>query len=252
MDEQCQDIRTDLSSRVQPFISEHVDSKNRFLLASKISFEWDLIARESLYEWASSLTDKHQVSYDLWKNVISQLRDYPESRQWTLPLGSGWYIVRSGDALEVVGGAGDDQSFVAASQQHEEHEQNLPWHLVDDAPEGPFMIVRPVSRLESHEDYTFVKTTAGARGTSLNSWQFTPPWRDGSSPSKLGSFLRGQKVPLHLRESTPIIVCRRGEANQACLVAVQVGDKWVVNAAAWKPRSRDNEEGNPAIAIHLT
>ena len=251
MDEQCQEIRTDVLNRVQPFLSEHVDSENRFLLASDISFETNLIARQALYEWASSRAEKHQVSYEIWKNVLSQLRDYPNNRKWTMPLGSGWHVVRNGEALEVMWEASEAHGFPTASPQYRENERMLSWHSVGDAPAGPSLIVRPVVHRESHEDCTFVQTTAGAGGTSVNAWTFTPPWRESSSPSKLGSFLRGQKVPLHLRESTPIIVCRCGGTDQASLVAVRVGDKWFVNAATWKPISTHNEEGNGAMAIVL-
>jgi hypothetical protein len=76
--------------------------------------------------------------------------------------------------------------------------------------------------------------------SSSTSLRFTPPWR--SSPSKIRAFLRGQKVPVHLRDSTQVLFLNIGEESRDAtfstvsrtqrrekLVAVCIRDEWFVD-----------------------
>lgn len=238
-------------------MAEHVDHDNRFLLPVDIDFEKDIVARHSLYHWASTATVKHQISYELWKvNVLAQLRDYPNNKQWTLPLGDGWQVARTGEALQVIWDAPNDSTL--SSPLHVSttgNEELLSWtYLVERfsvAPESLNLVIQPTAHIPSIENLRFAKSTAGAGGVKVNSWKLTPPWRPNSSPVKLGSFLRGQKVPLHLRGSTPIIFCQHGEAETS-LVAVLVDDKWIVDAT-WTPDSdKEGKTGPSMVLAHLS
>ncbi|VEU36373.1 unnamed protein product [Pseudo-nitzschia multistriata] len=59
--------------------------------------------------------------------------------------------------------------------------------------------------------------------------RFSPPWRN--SPLKLRAFLRGQKVPMRLRDETRLLFAElpSDPPNPPRLVAVRVKDKWIVS-----------------------
>lgn len=261
LEEQCDDIRTDVSGRVQIILEQRVDTAGRFLLPESIS---DLAVREALYKWASQSTNKYQLSYELWKRVILQLTEYHNNRNWVLPLGEGWNIKRLGDALQIDTDTREDDKDV-----HSQHGSkvdppiqsaslsidSIPWSLVHELSSGQTSADTFLVKVPSHissKDFNrnngtinFVLSSARAQN-----WKFTPPWREGRSPLKLGSFLRGQKVPLHLRDTTQTIICEIQQAKESLLVAVLVNDKWVVDAA-WNSATSTDEEASITQYIRL-
>lgn len=249
MEEQCRELRTDLSGRVQLILNKRVTKTGQFLLSDNENVNLsDLAVRQALYEWASQATNKRQLSYDLWKRVMDQLEHRHNNRQWVLPLGDEWNIQRVGDSLQVVNTA----TFTAGQGNGEGYQElalpereMLEWSMVEEIngnrqSETSKLVVRLPSELNSIEAkkisdvLKFMKASPGDfQGIQ---WKITPPWRTGRSPVKLGSFLRGQKVPLHLRDSAPVIICKVRPAHEISeadpvLVAVQINGKWVVDAA---------------------
>ena len=214
------------------------------MVVSTADFRADIVARHALYDWASSATGGHQVSYDLWKKILFQLEEYPENRIWTLPLGNGWQVVRTGEALEVVPETTQDQRSDATG------EEALPWSYANksSSEDCTLVVTPPTTKLLSPDNFIFFKSTVG--GAGMSSWKFTPPWRTGSSPSKLGHFLRGQKVPLHLRGSTPVVYCRNTGKDEVLLVAVLVNGRWVEDVA-WSSDTNTVGSRSSEIAINL-
>ena len=226
-----------------------MDEHGRFLIPTGNYL--DLVARQALYEWVSQSISNQQVSYDLWKRVSSRLTDYPQNRQWTLELGSGWNLRRIGDALETFFAA-DDNRTINGQQSDDpltilDSAEEISWSYEDDATEQSTLAIILDPGL-SNSSFRFVKSTAGAGKSNVCSWKFTPPSRKGRSPLKLLAFLRGQKVPLHLRESTPIIYFQSHTENassnfdnaESLLVAVFLNNKWVVDSA-WNPSTSDTD-----------
>jgi len=244
LEEQSREIRNDLSHRVSRFLEEHEDSLGHFLIPNGMfnGHSLDLVTRQCLYEWVAKGTQNHQLSYDLLKQVSLQLTEYPNNRQWTLPLGDGWQVTRLGDALKI--SKGGDQSKLespegetaSSSFQHTEKSiQRVPWSYCDEAEAADARRGTLTIRVVVDREFWFVRSTSGAGTSNVNDWRFTPPWRDGQSPLKIGNFLRGQKVPLHLRGSTPIICLQHAkqpniESVETELVAVMVNEKWIVDS----------------------
>ena len=248
---------------MQLILDQHVDTTGRFLLPSTDEINADLAVRQALYQWASQATNKHQLSYELWKRVLLQLTEYDGNRQWVLPLGEEWHINRIGDALEI---QVTDAVTVDKGGEQSTHlgTDSIAWSFVreanDDQSSATSLVVRlpPDLNVEANKSsrgiINFGLSRAGDGDLHATSWKITPPWREGRSPVKLGSFLRGQKVPLHLRDSTPIVVCELKQTDSteivSSLVAVLVNDKWVVDAA-WNSDASVNEGISEASCIIL-
>ena len=61
--------------------------------------------------------------------------------------------------------------------------------------------------------------------------KFTPPWRKGRSAIKIKEFLRGQKVPLHLRDESIVLCLTDNDTLAQHALAVYLDDTgWIVNA----------------------
>mmetsp|Transcript_27711 Transcript_27711/g.49212 ORF Transcript_27711/g.49212 Transcript_27711/m.49212 type:complete len:214 (+) Transcript_27711:1-642(+) len=186
---------------------------------------------------------------------MNQLEHHPTNRQWILELGGNFQLVRQGNVLSVVSGK---------ETTHDKNEKNdnkmVPWawSLVgtcnngdndETAPDSittllssTIEICLPTSSIRN--DLAFYSTTLGHAGSSFPSFalQFVPPWRN--SPVKIRQFLRGQNIPVHLRDDVPILMCKsavqskkekindnKPDGNHGYqLVAVQIQDqKWVVH-----------------------
>ena len=248
-------------------LKKHVDKTGRFILSDneKVNLS-DLAARQALYEWASRATNKRQLSYDLWKRVLDQLEIHHSNRQWVLSLGDEWSMHRMGDALQVLNattyaaGKGNGEGYPEIAVPEREM---IEWSVVEEITrshqsETSSLVVRLPSELnieanKIEDTITFVKVSpCDFQGIQ---WKITPPWRKGRSPVKLGSFLRGQKVPLHLRDSAPVIVCEMRpdyniSAADSVLVAVRVNYKWVVDAA-WDSAANQGASLNTYALLRL-
>ncbi|CAB9530442.1 lysidine synthase [Seminavis robusta] len=253
LEEQCQHLQTDLSSRADEVMKRHVDARGHFLLPQNKELLSDLVMRQAMYSWISSSANNQQFSYDVWKNVELQLEDYPNNRQWTLPLGDGWHVTRLGDSLQVVSQLVSED--VETENTAEIRGEPLRWSCIDSQgtqPDGGDSEIRLHTALTitDHSSLRFVKTTVAC--SSGVKWMFTPPWRKGRSPLKLKNFLRGQKVPLHLRDLVPIVYGNHeGELDPPSLVAVFVNGEWIVDAA-WDPSFVGTAKDSNIIVLRLT
>jgi hypothetical protein len=198
--------------------------KKEFILNGSLG----LVEKEAFYLWARSQMMGYPLSYDQLQRICAQIADHPHQQQWTLQVGGGWNIVRNGAALSVTGVGIEDKGT-------ETPERELEWSFVDDTVESQEMdnalLVRLSERADVDNNCFFVLSDACRTGKLL----FTPPWRE--NPLELRDFLRGQKIPLHLRGCTPVIYLQKDE-----MVAVFVerpegehhfGDKigrWIVDA----------------------
>eukprot|EP00550_Attheya_septentrionalis_P007290 CAMPEP_0198291730 /NCGR_PEP_ID=MMETSP1449-20131203/9163_1 /TAXON_ID=420275 /ORGANISM="Attheya septentrionalis, Strain CCMP2084" /LENGTH=658 /DNA_ID=CAMNT_0043990409 /DNA_START=377 /DNA_END=2353 /DNA_ORIENTATION=- len=174
----------------------------QFPISATMMESFDIVLEEALHSWAS--TNGYYLPYDQLKRICQQLSDYPQQRQWTLHVGGGWNIVRTGDILEL-----------HASDEDENHRDVpiLPRLSImgryqgslldtDDCPtieNGTELLIKVGSEEASNFSVQRVEDQAGAP------FLFLPPWRKGRSPIKVKEFLRGQKVPLHLRDHAPMI-----------------------------------------------
>jgi len=220
------------------------------------------------------------VSYEQVRRVHQQLNDYLERRQWRLNLGRHWDLVRQGDVLELVrtgdstnsnDNDGNGNNTGCTDERQPITGKALEWSVVDsnDARHDETRISNSVSDLDGTlrlslprsllSSPLFVRTTvadvagqfvvenASTDNDRTNASMkpklvFTPPWRN--RPVKVKDFLRGQKVPLHLRGSTPIVVlrtCDDGNENgdmtkeQQHRDAVESGAGHIVVAAVYVP-----------------
>ena len=128
----------------------------------------------------------------------------------------------------------------------------------DDSLDHVFLSI-PSHRLTS--ELSFEESTIGLASqqdpSTSGALRFTPSWR--SSPVKIRQFLRGQNVPLHERDSVPVLLlllsAQKGgnddESNGHSLAtemtalpivaAVWVRDQWMVDKA-YAPNSFEEEE----------
>jgi tRNA(Ile)-lysidine synthetase-like protein len=205
--EQSAELRADLEVRASMHLEDAV-LEGSFLLPESPTL--NLVEKEALHRWATQ--QMVTLPYDQLQRICRQLQDYPTSQQWTLHVGSGWNVVRNGKALDL-------QQHVELPAMNALDGQMLTWVIGPDGSSDDDLVLRMPS-----SDLQFSLSTAG----KVSRWLFTPSWRVEHRPIKLKDFLRGQKIPLHLREHIPIIYVR----GTATLVAVQVDDaKWIVDAA---------------------
>jgi hypothetical protein len=110
--------------------------------------------------------------------------------------------------------------------------------------------------------HTFVRSNVDAAASRDPNGKllFTPPWRKGRSPVKVTEFLRGQKVPLHARSQTPVVLMIPKAGSEwsgnivPCLVAVHVAtkDKWIVDAEFGEGDDGVGSEGGRAsVAVRV-
>jgi hypothetical protein len=209
-------LNDDLTHRAHAHLNE---MKKEFILKGSLG----VVEKEALYLWARSQMMGYPLSYDQLQRVCAQIAVHPHQQQWTLQVGGGWNIVRNGAALSVTGGGTEDKGT-------EKLERELEWSYVDDTVESQEMVDALLVRVDN-TNCIFVLSDARRTGKCL----FTPPWRE--NPLELRDFLRGQKVPLHLRGCTPVIRLHQGEVV-AVFVERSEGEhhfggkigRWIVDA----------------------
>lgn len=207
---QSRELGEDLRQRASQYLEES-GSNPYFLLPP--SSPLSLVHREALHLW--SRQQGLIISNDQLQRICNQLEMFPRSLQWTLQIGEGWGIARNGASLRLLQD-GDIPLLSGAATTR----QRIQWSIANDhyarEDERTFDI-----RLENElsAEAAFIISASG----EVKNAPFTPSWK--SSPIKLKDFLRGQKVPLHLRDDVPVIL--QGDN----LVAVHVNNRWEVDAA---------------------
>lgn len=261
----------ELSSDVQPRVEHHLElvvttmsSDALFNWAESCRFLQDtqaqlihssLIQSQALLQWINSRSSVTTISYETLQRVLGQLRSFPDRREWTMELGDGWNLLRTGDMLRVESKACTTRPSTSLPE--------IVWtatRLTTDPPSSrrgadrwpdscQEMIVgrttsdpttslefREVSLLEYEEEHGKRDETAV---------YFVPPWKEGdSSHVKLRQFLRGQGVPLDRRGACRLLVAYMGSSSSSSqqqqeptIVAVQCcgglnskkTDEWILH-----------------------
>uniref|UniRef100_A0A7S1DBA1 Uncharacterized protein n=1 Tax=Cyclophora tenuis TaxID=216820 RepID=A0A7S1DBA1_CYCTE len=170
----------------------------------------------------------HSLPYDQLQRVCQQLMDYPDHQKWTLNVGKGWNVIREGGTLDF--GLASSDVVSDADFEKKNPPTVLSWTTTTtttttnhqaDLPDAIQITKSPQMTTATTEFFL----STGRHGST---WLFTPPWRSGHSPVKVKDFLRGQKIPLHLRKSTPLIYATTG--GNPTVVAILVEGKWIVDA----------------------
>ena len=162
-----------------------------------------------------------------------QISDFPNNRKWRLNIGGGWDIERQGDCLRVSRSRTKEEDAQRALQRTESQLELLEKQVLssDDFSSGlgfdgdSLHFVFPIGSYRV-EDVSFFRTSVAACRTL----DVTPPWRN--SPVRVKELLRGQRVPLHARDSASVILLRTADHEEK-VVAVHVDtreEKWVVSS----------------------
>ncbi len=229
-----------------------------------------LVRSQALYQWmseyvarkendngapSSSSSLAHTISYETLQRVVQQLDLYPERRRWKLELGSGWMVERVGDFLRMIfedidqyANSETNRKVPYTSSRETSLYQDWSWSQSygekGNAGENSLQIQIPSTMLELSSEksssLTFASTTLreeeAADQANTVSLRILPPWRN--SPIKLRAFLRGQKVPQHLRDDTELLFLVQNTNEpvsvdqEECprrLVAMYVGEKWIID-----------------------
>lgn len=199
--DQSRELNHDLTLRARKHLE---DMNNHFILDGSTL---DLVEKEAFYLWATSKMVGHPLTYDQLQRICGQLTDHPHEQQWTLQVGGGWNVVRNGAALFVTRDG-------IMENEEKRPERKLDWSFVQDAaePTENVLLIRLSENVEFDETKCCIVLADASRTGNL---LFHAPWRE--NPVKLRDFLRGQKVPLHLRGCVPVILL-----DQRTVVAVFV------------------------------
>lgn len=261
---------SELHSEIQPRVQEYLQD---FVVESNDSFAWNgdttspLIQSQALYQWINEAMQRQRasipssrddtfvpiLSYDALQRVVQQLRNHPDQLEWTMELGGLFNLRRQGKMLQVT----------HAHREKDASNTTLTlwkWAMVagnksgvdeDAEKEDSFIIALPKDLLSSSlqvmqttvDQYSsLLLSDPNVTAAAATSLRFVPPWKKegGGKPVKLRQFLRGQGIPIHERDQVPIlcITCHSEEKNALHLVAVQIGESWIVhrdNDPAWSP-----------------
>ena len=100
------------------------------------------------------------------------------------------------------------------------------------------------------QDCTFVVS----RVKQMGQCSFTPPWR--TNPLKVRDFLRGQRVPLHVRDAAPVIYLNNNSNVVAVFVEEREGGNEVYagKVGTWIVHAKFNgnkEKAGQLLCLHL-
>lgn len=219
IEEQAKDLRDDLDQRIQGI---DIDEEY-FALPS--SGKMDIVYRHALHRWAhrQGCTISHEQS----KRIEQQILDFPDRVQWTLNIGHSWDVQRNGSILRLNNTS--DKNFNDQAS-HQVTKVILPSSSAglsaSEYSSAEMIELYVAADSEEAAGSSFIQVACGnfpGRAT------FTPPWRE--TPMKLKDFLRGQKVPLHLRPSVEIIVAGDRIAAVKINGANDSKGKWLVDAS---------------------
>jgi tRNA(Ile)-lysidine synthetase-like protein len=264
--EQSRELRKDVSQRAKAFLVEHtdcVDGIALFCLPGTVAEDGvcvsnspgtilSVVHKEALHMWVVEQVGdaSFQFTYDKLQRVCQQLADYPDNRQWRLNIRGGWDIQRQGDCLRVLrtsreGAISNDDALLNENRRPVKFSTDLPGNENGFGDEQKLMILPiAIPKSEALPKIQFYETTSGA----CRKWTMTPPWRRNSIFLK--EFLRGQKIPLHARNSVPVVVL--GDAVVAVRVATRDDDKWVVNAVFDAGRADEQPDDYQYLWLKVT
>ena len=203
---QSSELQIDLEARAKIYLQDTVDGYFPLPDSPKLN----VVEKEALHMWATERMKT--LPYDQLMRICYQLQYFTIRKQWTLHVGGGWNVIRNGKIL--------DMKHESLGITRSLEDQLLSWSIcVGDGKREDSLVIRIASK-----ELSFVRSTAA----KARNWFFTPSWRVDNHSIKLKDFLRGQDIPLHLRENISIIHVVGTET----MVAVQVGDdQWILDAS---------------------
>ena len=226
LQQQSQDISKDLVSRSKEYL-DTMSSRSTFIFQKDSQF--GLVQEEALHLWMKEVTQNElQVSYEQMLRIREQIQNYPAKLQWTLDVGNSWKLRRNGDTLVVFC---DQEVSRLSTDTIISSNDPLSWKILT-RPRAD-LDLESVSETQEFCFGTFPNnsTLTIKQVKDCGNIKFTPPWRKGRSAIKIKEFLRGQKVPLHLRDET-IVLCLADNVipAQHALAVYLDGTGWIVNA----------------------
>lgn len=221
IDQQSRAISKDLRERASSYLAA-MPSQSEFWLPRDEAACFHLLCQEAFYIWASNMTDrKLQLSYDQISRIKFQVENYPDRLQWTIDVGNLWRVQRNGNVLTLL----HDTESIRGS---------LPWYIV----ETKTVLFDADESLDSTREMCFSvppmlenSTITIKRVKDVGNVTFLPQWRKGRSPIKIKELLRGQKIPLHLRDKTPLICI--SNVSQEQVVAIYLDAKHDTDVGKW-------------------
>lgn len=234
LDDQSRRIGSDLRHRAEEYLRETY-SDGDFSIPAHVPLE--LVHEEAIYLWISGRINT-SVSYEHLEKIVSQLNDHANTREWSIDVGEGHAVVREGSVLH---------HTVKGKPKAINTDMELHWTKGSCAG-GDLVVSLPRSLL--NEATRFVLSTPSTSGNL----PFTPPWRRGRSRIKVLEFLRGQKVPLHVRRRSSIICLVRHGAEQRQIVAVHNTEKdnWVIDSEFTIDESLSSCASNATNAVTIS
>ena len=214
LEQQSREISRDITSRSKEYLQSMPSNSSSFLLKDT---QFDLVQEEALHLWIKEVTNMElQVSYDQMVRIRDQIHDHPDRLQWTLDVGSSWKIKRNGDTLVV---------FRENEDRHSD-DDDLSWMIINGQNTDNISDLHELCFSSLPDSYTLdIKQVKDCVHT-----KFTPPWR--RSAIKIKEFLRGQKVPLHLRDQVNVLclTVEDDDLSTQVLAVYLEGNGWIVDA----------------------
>ncbi len=222
IDQQSRAISKDLKERATSYLVAMPSQTEFWLTGDEVA----CFHHGAFYIWASNLTDrKLQLSYDQINRIKSQVENYPDRLQWTIDVGDLWRVQRNGNVLTLL----HDTASIRNS---------LPWYIV----KTETALFDANDQLESTAELFFSvppmlanSTVTIKRVKDIGNVKFLPQWRKGRSPIKIKELLRGQKIPLHLRDEATVLCLSTASDEQVFAVYLEASDdhkigKWIVHS----------------------
>jgi len=217
-------LKKDLNLRSNLYLEAHSTVSEFFLPTDQSHLQ--LAEQEALYQWVENgMNGTNTLSFDKLQLVCNQLSAYPEKKKWTMNVGKGWNIVRIGDILELNFQKCDSDE--GALKTSYEIGKKSSWFFVSDKNKESITkdhnerilldlsSIQGLSPEEKQKNLEILSVEGNEEKT------FVPAWRSGRTPIKIKEFLRGQKVPLHKRNSAHIICSKNDDSNKIIAVFVQ-------------------------------
>ncbi len=241
--QQSQELDNDLQPRVQALGTRVVDGdifqweRSCQLVESDNLSVTSLVQSQTLYQWITK--SSLDISYETFQRVVDQLRKFPQRQEWIMELGQGWSVQRKGAILRIL----------KPTSNTAKNDKPVVWtwsivskdNLITVRDNTKGKLLNPFSKKEIilwvsadwiSQNVNAYQTTVAAysKDTKSKGLTFRPPWKSSSSSSssvKLRQFLRGQGIPLHQRDDTPLLVV------DDCIIAVQIRTEnrceWIVH-----------------------
>lgn len=244
IEQQSRQISIDLSRRAKKYLDSIPRDTPFILRKSKGGVEkFGLVEQEAFHLWVTRVTKKElQFSYEQIIRIRDQIQLHPDRLQWTLDVGDSWRVRRDGEALVVMKNdennfdhlykfqnAATIQSWKIISIESKTGELNK--QTYDEA-----FTNRVQLRFSNFPCHVDSSTLAVQKVKDVGNIKFVPPWKKGRSAIKVKEFLRGQKIPLHLRNDAWVL-CSSDDHLSHTAMAVYLDHKssnregeWVVHA----------------------